>query len=139
MYRRAKQKMSEWDEPTSQLQNQHTKLIEQFVHALSTGNIEKLLQVLADDVVFYSDGGGKVQAAIHPIHGHDRVSRFLFGIVGKVSAEGFIVDLAMVNGQTGIVSHVNGHPYNVITFYIQKNRIVSIYSVMNPDKLKHIK
>jgi RNA polymerase sigma-70 factor (TIGR02957 family) len=139
MYGRAKQKMSGWHEPTSQLQDQNTKLVEQFVHALSTGNIEKLLHVLADDVVFYSDGGGKVQAAIHPIHGHDRVSRFLFGVVGKASADEFVIDLAVVNSECGIVSYVNGHPYNVISFHIQNNKIASIYSVMNPDKLKHIK
>ncbi|NOV02820.1 RNA polymerase sigma-70 factor [Paenibacillus planticolens] len=112
-------------------------VVEQFVHALVSGNIEQLLRIVKTDAVLYSDGGGKVRAAVRPIEGAERIALFLSGLLAKVPV-GFSYALMKVNGQLGIVSYEDGQPSNVITFQIEDNRVAAVYIVLNPDKLRHV-
>ena len=50
-------------------QTQQQQIFEEFITACGTGNMAKLSQLLADDVTAFSDGGGKVIAALRPLHG----------------------------------------------------------------------
>lgn len=110
---------------------------ERFVQALASGNIGTLLAALADDAVLYSDGGGKVRAAVHPIAGADRIARFSFGLLAK-AGEGFSFRLATVGGQPGIVTYEDGNVTAVFTFRLVQGRIANIYVVVNPDKLRRV-
>lgn len=114
------------------------EVVEQFVRALTSGNISALMNLLTEDAILYSDGGGKVTAAVRPIVGADRITRFLLGIVEKVPAD-FSYRLAEVNGQTGIVAYAGDQPHNVISFRVEEERIAGVYIVVNPDKLQHLK
>ena len=51
--------------------------VERFQAALTTGDLQGLLDVLAPDVVLMADGGGVVSAAIRPISGAKTVARQL--------------------------------------------------------------
>ncbi|MGG2197457.1 RNA polymerase sigma-70 factor [Paenibacillus sp.] len=113
-------------------------LVEQFVSALASGDMAKLLRLLSEDAALYSDGGGKVTAAVRPILGAERISRFLAGLLEKVQ-DGFSYRFAVVNGYTGIVTYVHGRPLNVFSFHAENERIEAIYIVVNPEKLKHVK
>lgn len=113
-------------------------LVEQFVSALAGGDMAKLLRLLSEDAALYSDGGGKVTAAVRPILGAERISRFLAGLLKKVQ-DGFPYRLAVVGGYTGIITYVHGRPLNVFSFHVVNERIEAIYLVVNPDKLKHVK
>ncbi len=62
---------------------QGTELTERFLAALSGGDIEAFIDLLAPDVVMYGDGGGKAPAAPAPIHGRERVAGCCAGWPGR--------------------------------------------------------
>ncbi|MCD9020867.1 RNA polymerase sigma-70 factor [Cohnella silvisoli] len=111
--------------------------VEQFVQALASGNAGQLVSLLKADATLYSDGGGKVTAAIRPILGAERISLFLFGLMSKMP-EDFSYRIVSVNDQPAIVSYFGTQPNNVITFQIEDGLITDIYIVINPDKLLHL-
>jgi RNA polymerase sigma-70 factor (TIGR02957 family) len=117
---------------------QTNSVVEQFATALASGNIGRVLSLLSADSTLYSDGGGKVHAALLPIQGAERVARFLTGVLEKVPGM-LSYRFAMVGGQRGIVSYVDGHVANVVTFRVEDGRIAAVYIVVNPDKLRHVK
>jgi RNA polymerase sigma-70 factor (ECF subfamily) len=118
---------------------EHTaQLVDRFVHALSTGDLGTLMNLLAKDATLYSDGGGKVRAAIRPILGAERIVPFLAGILEK-APPGFSYKTSLVNGQTGIVTYVDGKPSTVISFHVENDLLEAIYIVLNPDKLGSVR
>ncbi len=122
---------------STQLQEQAAQLTKQFVQALTTGNITKLMSLITEDATLLSDGGGKVTAAVRPILGSDRIIRFLAGLLEKLPTD-YSYRFANVNGLLGIVSYFGSIPNNVMTFRIQDGRITNIYLVVNPEKLRHL-
>ena len=102
-----------------------------------SGNIAQLLTIVKSDAILYSDGGGKVKAAIHPILGAERIAMFLSGVLAKLP-EGYRSALTTVNEQIGIAAYVNDQPHNVMTFQVEDGQIKSFYLVVNPDKLRHL-
>jgi RNA polymerase sigma-70 factor (ECF subfamily) len=107
------------------------------IQACSTGDLQGLLHVLAEDVVMHSDGGGKVPAALKPIYGAARVARGLLGLMRKIPP-GVTSQLALVNGQLGILTYLDGAPYAVLAFSLASGRIQEIALNVNPDKLRGI-
>ncbi|CAH1206582.1 ECF RNA polymerase sigma factor SigJ [Paenibacillus allorhizoplanae] len=136
IFRRAKNAISLPPERASETK-QTTAIVEQFVHALVSGNIAQLLTIVKSDAILYSDGGGKVNAATNPILGVERIAKFLSGILAKLP-EDYRFTFTTVNGQLGIVAYVNNQPNNVMTFQLEEGQIKAFYIVVNPDKLKHI-
>jgi RNA polymerase sigma-70 factor (ECF subfamily) len=104
---------------------------------VSEGNMPALLETLAADVVVYSDGGGKVNAARKPVIGREKVATFLTG-VRKLGPEDMQFRIEAINGQPGVVSVWNGLIFNVTTFDITESGIGVIYVMANPDKLQPI-
>ncbi|MBD8588770.1 RNA polymerase sigma-70 factor [Peribacillus simplex] len=139
IYSRAKRKLQN-DRPVHPEDTKHVDLLaKKFIKASATGNFEEFLDLLTEDVVLVTDGGGKVISALNPIVTRQRVSAFLKGVSAK---GGFIGELlpVMVNGQEGILQIKEGKPIKVICFELdpkQKN-IRKIFIVTNPDKLNHI-
>lgn len=109
----------------------------QFAQACLNGDMTGLLTLLAEDVVEYTDGGGKVTAAINPIHGADRVARYLLGLTKKLSVE-TTIQAGIVNNQPAIILYRDGQAFNVTVLDIADGRIQRIYNVINPDKLQHL-
>lgn len=120
--------------PSAERQQQ---LAQQFIQTCANGDMSSLLQLLADDVVLYSDGGGKRAAARKPIHGATRVARFLLGVSRKAPPNMSIQPTA-INGQPGLIVYLEGEPYVTFTFHIANEQIQTIYGVLNPDKLQHV-
>lgn len=113
---------------------EHDLLFARFMGAVREGDLQGLVDLLAEDAVAYSDGGGKVQAALNPVSGADRVARFLVGLARK-APPGWEVRPATVNGRTGVVTSLGGRPHGVLTVQVEGGRIRSIFIVVNPDKL----
>jgi RNA polymerase sigma-70 factor (TIGR02957 family) len=139
IYSRAKRKLKN-DLPFHPENTERVDLLAKtFIKASMTGNFEEFIDILTEDVVLVTDGGGKVIAALNPIVNKQRVSAFLKGISAKGSFIGELLPV-MVNGQKGILQVKEGHPVKVICFELdskQKN-IRRIFIVSNPDKLNHI-
>jgi RNA polymerase sigma-70 factor (ECF subfamily) len=92
------------------------------------------MNLLTEDIVLQSDGGGKAIAAIYPVSGPDRVARFFFGLLRKAAPD-IAFARTPVNHQPGVITYYNGQPVNVITFDFAGDRIWRIFIVVNPDKL----
>jgi RNA polymerase sigma-70 factor (ECF subfamily) len=114
---------------------QQDRITHQFLRATVNGDMQGLLSLLADDIVFTGDGGGKVSTALKPVHGRDKVARGTMGVALKLPPyiEGKILE---VNGQPAIVTYLDGQPYGAVIFDIAEGRIQAIFNVMNPDKLR---
>ena len=121
--------------PTPQAEQE--RLMQQFLATLATGDVETLASMLADDVVAWSDGGGKRTAARKPIRGPIRVARF-FASLWRKAATRVVVHLVRVNGTPGLVAYVGGRPYSVVAFDVTGDRIAAIRTVVNPEKLRHL-
>jgi RNA polymerase sigma-70 factor (ECF subfamily) len=114
------------------------KLADAFVTAAATGDVGGLARLLADDAVFYADGGGKRRAALNPIVGKDRIVRFYEGLRAKDSGAftAYRADPATLNGMPGFVFHT-AEGTETLAFDIANGQVVAIYGVRNPDKLRH--
>ncbi len=116
---------------------QEERLTRQFVETCTSGDMEGLVSLLSEDVTLWSDGGGKVAAASYPIHGPERVARFLVGVLRTVPP-GFFARPIRVNGGPGVVGYVDGQPTGVVALDVADGRLRSVRIVVNPDKLRAI-
>jgi RNA polymerase sigma-70 factor (ECF subfamily) len=107
--------------------------IEAFQRAIETGDLQRLLDILAPDVVFLGDGGGVVQAALAPIVGADQVA----GVLGRVAATASLRP-AQVNGHPALIVRLNGEIDTVMAVRIDDGLITGLYAVRNPEKLSHM-
>ncbi len=109
-----------------------------FFAASRNGDMHALQSLLATDVVAYTDGGGKLPAALKPIYGQDKVVRFFVGMARKAWYQSRrVMDECIIDGLPGFVS-VEREALQTTSFAIEDDRITAIYIVRNPDKLRHI-
>jgi RNA polymerase sigma factor (sigma-70 family) len=115
------------------------ELARRFFEAAAGGDMDALLGMLAPDVVFHGDGGGKAGAVAKPLAGRQRVMRLLVGLVRRARILGAFLRLAWVNGQPGAVMYdAEGRVVGVVELDIADGVVQTILSVVNPDKLGHI-
>jgi RNA polymerase sigma-70 factor (ECF subfamily) len=104
------------------------------------GNMQPLSAVLAQDAVFYSDGGGRVAAATKPVVGHERVLRFIEGVLRKYPIAGEQhAEPAFINGAPGIVIHAHGQVLRTLALEFKDDLVVALYQVSNPEKLTAVR
>lgn len=111
--------------------------IKDFVNALLQGNTTKMLELVSEDVVFYSDGGGKVRAAQVPVVGFEKVLK-LHQYLMNMYAGKFTYSFLMVNGLPGIRFQLDEGIQYVYSFAYRNHKIQAIYIVANPEKLRHL-
>ena len=115
----------------------HTQLLETFLWALHSGDLNSLTNLLHEDVVSYGDGGGKAFAARTPIVGREKVLRFLLGL-RKLAPEGFAASVEEINGWPTFVMRVNGALFSVMSLETDGEQVWAVRSVVNPDKLRNL-
>jgi RNA polymerase sigma-70 factor (ECF subfamily) len=115
----------------------HRELMHQFAQAVSTGDLPALLATLADDITLWSDGGGKVAAALNPIYGPANVARFVVSVARK-APPGVVYREIWANSRPGIGMYLNGDPISVLLIDAAEERIQAIHVVVNPDKLRAV-
>lgn len=115
------------------------ELARRFFEAAAGGDVDALLAMLAPDVVFHGDGGGKAQAVPRPLHGQVQVTRFLTGLFRRGRVLKGSLRLAWVNGQPGAVTYdAEGRVVSVLALDVADGIVQAIQSVVNPDKLGHV-
>jgi RNA polymerase sigma-70 factor (ECF subfamily) len=115
------------------------ELAGRFFAAAEEGDTEGLLKLLADDVVLYGDGGGKGPAIQKPLYGAQKVARFMLGLMRQAPRLEISLEFAEVNGEAGAIARdKEGRVASVLSMQIADGQIVSIRSVVNPDKLGHL-
>ncbi len=104
-----------------------------FQRAVETGDLQRLLDILAPDVVFLGDGGGVVQAALAPVVGAGPVA----GVLGRIGAA-VSLQPAQVNGYPALILRLNGEIDTVMAVRIDDGLITGLYAVRNPEKLSRM-
>jgi RNA polymerase sigma-70 factor (ECF subfamily) len=108
-----------------------------FQHAVETGDLQGVLDVLAPDVVLISDGGGVRRAALRPVTGLAKVVRLL--LVGLGDKKGTLTsEPTTVNGDPALLLRVDGEIDSVMAIRVEDGLVTGIYFVRNPAKLTHI-
>ena len=125
--------------PTAARRAEGEELARRFFEAADGGDMDPLLGMLAPDVVFHADGGGKAQAIGAALHGREPVARLLAGLFRRGRSLGTSLRLAWVNGQPGAVGYdADGRVFTVFELEVADGVVQAIRAVVNPDKLGHI-
>jgi RNA polymerase sigma-70 factor (ECF subfamily) len=112
-------------------------VVERFVAAVTQGDLQGLLDVLAPDVVLVADGGGVVQAVVNPVIGAKKVANLLRPFT-QLAPDAEIVQV-LLNGALGvrIVGTADGAD-TAVSFVVEDGLISRIYAIRNPAKLGRI-
>jgi RNA polymerase sigma-70 factor, ECF subfamily len=116
----------------------HAHLLQAFGEAVTSGNVARLIELLRDDAVALTDGGGRKTAALNPIVGADKIARFFIGLAAKNAGHDIRVEPAMINGAIGALLYLDGELDHTMSMAISDEKIAAIYIVRNPDKLRHL-
>ena len=118
------------------------QLLTGFLQAIQAGEMSSLMNLLAEDVTFWGDGGGKVKgAATRPISGRIAVARFFLetqNVFRRSLPEDARPELTEVNRQPALVIRSGERAFSVLTIEVEAGHIQTIRVVANPDKLAHV-
>ncbi|WP_329113889.1 RNA polymerase sigma factor SigJ [Streptomyces sp. NBC_01353] len=115
------------------------ELARRFFDAAAGGDMDGLLDMLAPDVVFHGDGGGKARALGTPMTDPRRVAQLLVGGLRRVARLGASLRPARINGRPGAVIHdAEGRVVSVVELQLTAGSVHAIHSIANPDKLGHL-
>jgi len=118
---------------------EHRRAVDAFLTAVTGGDLDGLLEILDPDVVWRSDGGGKVVASRVPILGNEQVARFAQRLARGLDPATMSLLRRDVNGAPGLVIvDPAGERAVVFAFTVRHERITSVDVVINPDKLRHL-
>ncbi|MEU0842849.1 RNA polymerase sigma factor SigJ [Streptomyces sp. NPDC005962] len=118
---------------------EHRRAVDAFLTAVTGGDLDGLLEILDPEVVWRSDGGGKVVASRVPILGNEQVARFAQRLARGLDPATMSVLRRDVNGAPGLVIvDPAGERAVVFAFTVRHERITAVDVVINPDKLRHL-
>jgi RNA polymerase sigma-70 factor, ECF subfamily len=109
-------------------------VLERFANAIQMQDKAALLELVAEQASWTSDGGGRARAALKAIRGRERVVRFALGVLGR-HADKFTFEMTSVNGEPALAVRAEGKLFSVMTVRTDGMRILDVYTVLNPDKL----
>jgi RNA polymerase sigma-70 factor (ECF subfamily) len=115
--------------------DEQREVVERFLAAVRDGDLQRLLDVLAPDVVIVADGGGLVAAVRRPVVGAERAANLLMG-AGRLAD--FAATAAWFNGAPGARIDIGGRLDTVVSLSVEGGRITRIYAIRNPHKLAHL-
>jgi RNA polymerase sigma-70 factor (ECF subfamily) len=117
----------------------HRDLLMRFAKASSSSDPQEMMALLAPNAIAYTDGGGRVAAALNPIYGADKIARFIHGLGRKFYAD-VLLESAMteINGQPALIIRDGMEMLGVFTIETDGEKITTLYGLRNPDKLKRL-
>jgi RNA polymerase sigma factor (sigma-70 family) len=131
---RARQRVAKAKQSTPHASKaERERVLSVFRAAYEAGDLAGLVKLLAPDVVYVTDGGGKVSAARRSIRGGERVAEVMLRVGRQMHLDH--VELAEVGGELALVFHREGRVYAVDSLQIKDGLITAYRRVMNPDKL----
>lgn len=120
--------------------DQDLQLAAAFFSASRSGDLRALRALLAEDVITVADGGGKVPATLRPIIGQKAMVTWQTKMRQYFTRfPSQLIRYAMIDGLPGFITVEGGNIMQTTALEIQDSRIISIYVVRNPDKLKGLK
>jgi len=119
-------------------ETERDEMLHGFLQATQTGDMKGLLDLLANDVVLHTDGGGKAIALPTEVHGGEKVTSVIMRSMQKLVPKNLTLRTLRINGEAGFVSFLDGRPFSAITLQVEADHIQAIYIVSNPEKLLHL-
>jgi RNA polymerase sigma-70 factor (TIGR02957 family) len=116
--------------------SEQERVLERFMAAVTTGDVQALMDVLAPDVVLVADGGGLAQAARRPVSGAKRVANFLSAFP-RVGSGAQITTLSL-NGGPALRIDLAAFGTTVVSVDVEDGRITHVYAMRNPTKLERL-
>ncbi|MET9904384.1 RNA polymerase sigma-70 factor [Streptomyces sp. NPDC006446] len=144
LYRRAVRRIAAPEARFEAPAEQRTRLVASFLSAARDGDLAGLERLFAEEVTWWSDGGGKVSAARRPVEGREKVLRFLAGVLGRALADGVELSETEVNGGAGLIARgpedADGVAavIGVAAFEVHDGLFTEVRVVLNPDKLEFV-
>ena len=115
------------------------ELAARFLSAAADGDVDALVELLAEDAVIVGDGGGKTPAAPEPIRGRERVANAMVAFARQGLRAGVQPEPAVINGQPGVIGRdADGRIALVLALDIADGLVQAVRGVLNPDKLGHL-
>ncbi|GIF47676.1 RNA polymerase sigma-70 factor (ECF subfamily) [Asanoa ferruginea] len=112
------------------------QVTERFMTAAATGDLGGLLALLAPDVTWTADSGGKATAARRPVVGARKVAAVMMDLFhGRGQLPGLRLRITTCNSVPAVVARVGDHTEGVFLIEIIDHKITNVYAVRNPDKL----
>ena len=115
----------------------HLRVLSQFAEALTHGSFDAMKSQLSEDAELIGDGGGKVPSFGKPLLGGTRIAQLFYATRLRFK-DAVQVELAVINGQWGVLRFIDGALESVQAFETDGERIVRIHVQRNPDKLRHM-
>jgi RNA polymerase sigma-70 factor, ECF subfamily len=141
-FSRAKQHLSDYRPRLQASPEAQKQLLTAFLQAVRAGEMTSLMNLLAEDVTFWGDGGSKVKGAPRqPIAGRLAVARFFLESGSAFRSrlpEDAQEELAEVNRQPAWIIRAGAHALFVLTVEVEAGQIRTIQAVANPEKLIHV-
>ncbi|MEV5840604.1 RNA polymerase sigma-70 factor [Streptomyces sp. NPDC051985] len=113
---------------------EHRRFLEVFLAAAQNGDLSVLEEVLTEDVVSYSDGGGVRGASRIPVVGLPHVSKYLVAFAPRFWPP-TEVRWVEANGRPAVLVSVGGTAVALLTADVSERGIERLMWVMNPAKL----
>ena len=110
-------------------------VVERFLAALRTGQLQELMEVMAPDVVLIADGGGLAAAVLTPIHGAEPVATLLARAINSAAA--FDTTTLWLNGAPAGLIEIDGE-LAATSLVAENGRVTRIYVIRNPRKLTRL-
>jgi len=117
---------------------QREALAARFFEAIRDGDLDGLVELLAEDAVATGDGGGKAAARRTPLHGGEKIARFMLGLMRIAERDRYEFDFREVNGRPGALIRQDGRVVSALSLEIADGKVTEFLSVANPDKLRHL-
>src|SRR5690348_3445226 len=118
---RARQHVSARRPRAAVSRTEQQQVVERFLAAVNTGDLQGLMDVLAPDVVAVADGGGLARAFRHPVEGADRVAALLSAFPRL--APGVELTTLLINGAVAVRIDPDGEFDTALNFAIENGRI----------------
>jgi len=116
----------------------HNELTREFLDVVTGGDVDGLVNMLSEDIVSWSDGGGKARAARRPIYGRENVAGFLIGLK-KFETPHTHLEIKPMNGRAAIHIYEKDTLVSVMALHFTEGgKLSGVYTQLNPDKLAHI-
>jgi RNA polymerase sigma-70 factor (ECF subfamily) len=110
------------------------EVVDAFFAAAREGDFDALVAVLDPDVVLRTDGGRSGPDAAILVRGALEVAGRALGFAHLAAS----VRPALVNGAAGAVVAPGGRPFAVIGFTVAEGRIVEMYALADPVRLREL-
>jgi len=115
------------------------ELATRFFDALRDGDVVGLRELLAADVSMVGDGGGKAPQLARAVVGAENVARLLASVIPWLARVDVTFEPHEINAQPGaIFRDRDGKVLHILALDVLDGQILTIRSVLNPDKLGHL-